>query len=580
MKMKLRFNCLFLIIIFLFNQSFSSQILSGTVKDGTGASIEGATVQLVIADKTTTTDADGNWQIDLPSSIKMHRVQNGSFSAVFRKGLLAITIHEPNLHVKISFYQLDGTLIDYVFDKKLPSGRHTINLLKQSLSSKIVLIKADIGGTVTYFRLPVMAGKAGHIGPVSKWDNKTFKHLAKMSGVTDTIKVTKSGYQDAAVAIESYTSGPHHIVLKKVGVSYRLPPPSYCHAWDYVQDCTPGDPNSKCGGVCYTINACSESQTSKPGADVAFICPRFMLYSPEMLQAAIDDGNEEYLYAVVGHDVDRGFIDGDDASTCCQCYQIIYAWPSTNNERQVQKNPDDVSKPASAVPVPKPIIAQSFNTAATQNTFDIYMGGGGFGAHNGCGPGLGATSTSGEYLYEAYPEEGGHSGGVKPITHWSECKNQYQWVTEESLGSEGCQDKVTETCNEITHADPAITEYARNSCIKTNQVESLHHANWSVYVRRVECPEGLTRVTGCRLQDQGLPKVDELITAEQAAKDDSFWKQGSNGNMYETTTMEDCCRPSCAAANWVEQKGLKADPDYNVFYSCDRAGVPFTEPEE
>jgi hypothetical protein len=97
-------------------------------------------------------------------------------------------------------------------------------------------------------------------------------------------------------------------------------------------------------------------------------------------------------------------------------------------------------------------------------------------------------------------------------------------------------------------------------------------------VRRVQCPEALTRVTGCKLQDQGLPKVDGLITAEQAAKDNSFWKKGSNGRMYETTTMEDCCRPSCAAANWVQEKGLKVDPDYNVFYSCDRAGNPFTQP--
>jgi hypothetical protein len=362
---------------------------------------------------------------------------------------------------------------------------------------------------------------------------------------------------------------------------YELPPPSYCHAWDYVQDCTPGDASSKCGGVCSTINACleSENQTNKQGADVTFICPRYMLMSPEMLQAAKDDGNEEYYYAIVGHDSDRGFIDGNDESTCCQCYQMIYAYPSPDNDRQVLANPDDNSNPVSAVPLPKPIIAQSFNTAATQNTFDIYMGGGGFGAHNGCGPGLTQTSTSGQYLYESYPEEGGFSGGVKPATHWSECKTDIQWVTVESLGSEACQTKLVETCNKITHADPTITEYARNSCITTNQPESLYHLNWSVYVRKVECPEGITRVTGCKLQKQGLPEVDGLITAEQAKNDASFSKQGSNGKMYETTTMEDCCRPSCAASNWIEGKGLNPDPDYNVFYSCDRAGVPITETE-
>ncbi len=573
----LSFGCLLFTAMILYTPSLSAPTLSGTVKDGGGAGIEGATVQLVIAGEATETDAEGNWQFDLASPIQMQRINNRSFSAAIQNRLLAITIHKPQLHVKVSLHQLDGTLIDWLADEKLRSGRHKINPIRQSLPPQMLLIKADIGGTVTYFKFPILV--ATHVA-ASKGGNQNSAPLAKASAMVDTIKVTKSGYLEAKKVIESYTSGgPHHIILEKADASYLLPPPNQCNAWDYVPDCTPGDAGSACGGVCATINACSENETSKPGADVTFICPKFMLHSPDMLQAAKDDGNEDYLYAIVGHDVDRGFIDGDAQSTCCQCYQMIYAWPSTHNERQVQLDPDNVSNPASAVPIPKPVIAQSFNTAATQNTFDIYMGGGGFGAHNGCGPGLGATSTSGEYLYEAYPEEGGHSGGIKPITHWSECKNQYQWVTEESLASEACQSRVTETCNEITHADPEITEYARNSCIKSNQPESLHHANWAVYVRMVECPENLTRVTGCKLQNQDLPEVDELITAEQAKNDASFWKQGSNGNMYETTTMEDCCRPSCAAANWVGEKGLPVDPEFNVFYSCDRAGVPLTEAE-
>ena len=203
-------------IIFLFNLSFSSQILSGTVKDGAGAGIEGANVQLVMADKSTVTDAGGNWQIDLPLSIQTQRVHNGSFSAAILDGLLAVTIHEPHLHVKVSLYRPDGTLIDRVTDKKLPSGHHTINPIRQSLPPQIVLIRADIGGAVTYFRLPVMAGR---IAPVSKGDTKTSGHLAKVSAMIDTIKVTKSGYQAAALAIESYTSGPYHIVLAKAGVS-------------------------------------------------------------------------------------------------------------------------------------------------------------------------------------------------------------------------------------------------------------------------------------------------------------------------------------------------------------------------
>ncbi|MBN1654395.1 MAG: hypothetical protein JXA30_11555 [Deltaproteobacteria bacterium] len=367
-------------------------------------------------------------------------------------------------------------------------------------------------------------------------------------------------------------------------VDYTLPPPSQCHNQDFVdyqEGCIYQDENSVCGGVCTTVNACMEDQNSKgnaANADTVFICPRFMLFSPEMTQAAVDDGNEAFNYTVVGHDADQGSIDGSDTSTCCQCYQLIYANPSPYNDRQVLKNPDDQNNAESAVPIPKPLIVQSFNTAATRTTFDVYLGGGGFGAHNGCGPGLSQTSTSGEYLYQAYPEEGGWSGGIKPVTHWQECKTNINWVTEETLSSNACQARVKETCNKIVHADPRITDSARNSCIQANQPESLYHLNWSVYVRKVECPEHLTQVTGCRLAPQGLPEVDDSITtARQAAADPSFWAKSSEGRMYETTTMEDCCRPSCASVDWIAAKGLKPDAQYNAFYSCDINGVPFTE---
>lgn len=579
MRMRSSFSGLshrFFLPLLLSNLAVSAQTMVGTVKDGSGKGINGATVQLVLMGKSTVSDSAGNWKLDISSSIRDQSVRNFSYEASIQDGRLSLTILKPRLHVRLTLHKLDGTLLDWVFDKRLASGRHTINPIRQSLPSQLVVIKADIDGTVAYFRLPVLDGPAAS---TSAGGGKSSVTLAKTSAAIDTLKAVKSGYQTAVKVIDSYTSGPHAIVLTEAGASFLLPPPDACNAWDYVQGCVPGNPNSACGGVCNTINACSESQTSKPGADVTFICPRTMMHSDEMVQAALADGNQDYLYGIVGHDVDAGFIDGDAKSTCCQCYQLIYAWPSVNNERQVQKNPDNVSNPASAVPIPKPVIAQSFNTAATRNTFDLYMAGGGFGAHNGCGPGFQQTSTSGQYLYESYPPEGGISGGVKPITHWSECKNQFQWVTEESLRSPACQAKLRAACDKITHADPKITEYARKSCMQTNQPESLHHANWSVYVRMVECPEALTRVTGCKLQPQGLPKVNGLITAAQAANDPTFWKKGSNGNMYETTTMEDCCRPSCAAANWVQEKGLKPDPNYNVIYSCDRAGVPLTQPK-
>lgn len=364
--------------------------------------------------------------------------------------------------------------------------------------------------------------------------------------------------------------------------SYALPPPSTCHNQNFVdfdQGCVEGDPSSTCGGKCNTINACQENSDDKPNADVTFICPRFMLFSDAMMQAAIDDGNSEFNYAIVGHDVDQSGIDGSVQSTCCQCYQLVFAYPSPQNERQAQQNPDNPEPPASGIPIPKPLIVQSFNTAATPNSFDIYMAAGGFGANNACAPGQQPEARSGQYLYTAYPTDGQPSqGGVKPVSLYTECKTQYQWVTTETLSSDACQNRIADACNQLESSIPGLTEQSRRSCIQANSPESPYHLNWSVYAMKVECPEHLTEVTGCKLAPQGLPAVDKgALTAEAAALNTEFWVQGSNGNPYETTTMEDCCRPSCASNDWVAGMGLPADAEYDSFYSCDASGTPFTE---
>jgi hypothetical protein len=376
-------------------------------------------------------------------------------------------------------------------------------------------------------------------------------------------------------------------------VVYKLPPPDRCHDQNYIPydyqtktGCLDGDAATDCGGKCQVINACSETTTSKPHADITFMCQRNQLFSPEMEQAAKDDGLDGFHYAVVGHDVDKGGIDGQDDTSCCQCYQLVYAWPSVANDRQVQQNPDNPNPPASAIPVPAPLIAQAFNTAATPQTFDVYMPAGGLGANNACAllkdsSGNPMTqSASGKYMYTSYPADGQPSnGGVKPVTLYPECKTQVSWVTEATLSSAACVAKFTDACNKIASNIPGLTEQSRNGCIKSNTIDSYYHLNWSVYAMKVECPENLTRVTGCKLAPQGLPAVaKDVKTAAQAAKDSRFLtKTGSTSNMYETTTMEDCCRPSCAAIDWISGRGLKTDPDYRAFYSCDEKGVPYTQ---
>jgi len=367
-------------------------------------------------------------------------------------------------------------------------------------------------------------------------------------GAIDTGGVTGSG--------GAVDAGPPPIV-------YALPPPNQSiNQWN-IPGCQPGVATSPGGGNCTPgQNAC---EGTKQGAQVNFLCPRFMLFSDEMVQAALDDGNAGLNYAVVGHDVETGGIDGTATISCCQCYQLVFSLPE--NVAQVNGNG------ASAIPIPPPLVVQSFNTSAGggQN-FDIFMGAGGFGAFNACDPNTSMKSASGKYLYTGFPPEGEPgSGGVNAATQIASCSSR-NLVTTASLSSTTCQTDVATACAKFKSSSTTMTNESIRSCTESNDPYSYYHMNWKIYAKRVECPTHLAQVTGCKLASQGLPAVNpKVMTPDQAAADSSF-KSG-----YTTTTMQDCCMPTCAWQNNVGGQGVKTVDNYNTFYSCNQNGDPVTE---
>ena len=365
------------------------------------------------------------------------------------------------------------------------------------------------------------------------------------------------------------------------GSSTCLPPPKQCGNQDYVQGCISGNSTTPCGGKCVGFaNACQENATTKGATATAFACPSWMLFSDAMNQAAILDGNTAFNYAVVGHDVDMGGIDGNATSSCCQCYQIVYDYPSPTLDKQALINPDNPSILQSGItPLPPPLIVQSFNTATNgPDDFDVFMAAGGFGGNNACDPNTSMKDVSGLYFYTKFPPDNTNQGMVKAATNYQECKTSLSWVTTASLSTSACQTTVQNACNQFAGPTAAIAAESVRSCTQSNSPQSFYHLNWYVHAKKVECPSHLTDVTGCKLAPQGLPAVDpNVTTSAQAAADSSFRATAANGNHFYTTTMQDCCKPSCASQNWVSGKGLKPVGLYNSFYSCDQAGNPITE---
>lgn len=348
--------------------------------------------------------------------------------------------------------------------------------------------------------------------------------------------------------------------------SYALPPPSKCSNQFAVDECRQGDPNSACGGVCpndhgpTAKNAC---ESGKPGVPVQYACPRHMLFSSEMVQAVIDDGYEgAFNYGIVGHDPDPQNLDAGLSDSCCQCYQLVFDTPTYLTD-------------ASLTP-PPPLVVQSANTQASGPTgFDLFMGAGGFGVFNACDGSIPQCNHFGHSQYTGYPSVGqAFNGGVKPGPDSVNCTNGNNALTDAVIAEPSCQSKIEAACNEITASSAMLQEESRKSCVQSNQAGSYYHENWNVYVRRVTCPKHLMEVTGCKIApDPSLPQPDPTIQTAAQAEAAGF-SRGLNDQRYHTTTMQDCCMPTCAWANNVSASTVDG---YDSFYACRDDGTPVTE---
>jgi hypothetical protein len=445
----------------------------------------------------------------------------------------------------------------------------TVNIGVTDLPPTVTLVSSastvTAAGTIT---LTATATDDKGVSKVEFYEGTTLLGSVTASPITQTVAYTSANngthtYTAKAydTANQSTTSSPVSVSVNIGGTtpSYAVDPPDVCYNQYWVKGCETGT----CGGRCQVANACSPPEDpSKSALPKTFACPRFMMYSDEMAAAAKDDwgANPPFVYGVVGHDADAGGLDVG-SSSCCQCYQLVFEKPEGGSPQ-----PPDL-------PIPKPMIVQSFNTAAGGGkNFDIYMGAGGFGAFNACVPGSysgTATTTFGSFQYSAFPSDYPTMGGVKAL-NIPECKVN-GGVTAASMQSAACQNKIAQLCNNTTAASSTVTNETKNSCIQSNAFANFYHQNWQVRAKRVECPVSLTRVTGCRLQSQGLPAASPTATTPATA--DSSFRTG-----YTTTTMQDCCKPSCAWQDQVSGAGLKVVDKWTSFYSCDQNGAPITAP--
>ena len=211
------------------------------------------------------------------------------------------------------------------------------------------------------------------------------------------------------------------------------------------------------------------------------------------------------------------------------------------------------------------------------------MPAGGFGAFNSCFEYSKNVddnqSKSGDFAYIKYPGskedenttgdnfvstndmwyEGGIRGGDKKVEKY---KNIYK-INDRSqcdglFKKPGTSDKVEK---DITSA----CKWVFDNNYHYNSGDAMGIEGTQTKVKKIKCPLNLMKITGLHRN----PTVDKDLP--EAGEEKGEWLEN-----LTTTTMEDCCMPTCSRSNNVKD----ADSEYNAMYTCDKYGDIITKDPE
>ena len=263
-----------------------------------------------------------------------------------------------------------------------------------------------------------------------------------------------------------------------------------------------------------------------PSTKLGYACPHQLMFSSDMILAAMRDGFDEGFYygtAAVQSDND-----------CGKCYQVSVGKQNLKMEKQ--------------------LILQITNTGfdVVAGQFDVYVAAGGFGWYTACNSDCQSRSCQ---------------GGVCTRGMYDGSFDQWNAVSRDCYGgglnlvSEPDRETIWNYCAGLTNGFEETPVYKddalRQGCWLSN-VFNYHQNFDTVDSTQVKCPPSLTLVTGLKRQDD--------YSVPDASLSNQLPTQCRRPNCM--TTYHDCCKPSCA---W---KG-KGNPDstFSRVDTCDSEGL-------
>jgi len=196
---------LMLCLLFLFGGAFGADVINvhGTVKSAAGTPVKGAILTLVGKDLKDTTDDQGLYLLtdQVPTIVQPYVPKSENIS--LNKGVLELNLPQSS-PVKVEMFDVKGNLVKREVIKNALAGVYRLNLNETSFASNLLVIHASIGQHVTTLRYFPMNNGSSMMNSTGSSSGRVGGSLAKVMAISDTVKVTATGFPEMAVAITSY----------------------------------------------------------------------------------------------------------------------------------------------------------------------------------------------------------------------------------------------------------------------------------------------------------------------------------------------------------------------------------------
>jgi thiol-disulfide isomerase/thioredoxin len=193
--------------------------IDGTVVNGTGDPIAGATVQCLVSGLADTTDNKGRFALNTTPVTSIRTTFTNLPHTAIVGTFLQLSLTRDKMDVGVTTYTLQGRQVFTTREMALRSGTHQVRWLPEQAARQTYLVELTINDLISRFVVGPLAGRRLNLSTPQPTAS-----LSKSAAVVDTLSVRCAGYTTVKQPLNSYT-GTYTITL--TGSTIGNPPATF-----------------------------------------------------------------------------------------------------------------------------------------------------------------------------------------------------------------------------------------------------------------------------------------------------------------------------------------------------------------